>query len=317
MAKGKELAQSQQDECVALEAIVREHSLQTMNTAEVFAPAVRLSQGLQALREQISEEFMQQVVMPLQGSRLGFRTDKDTGQGYPVAVVKEVFIEATLRGLRPVGNEFNIIANNLYVTREGLTRLLRDYPGLTDLDINPEPPRAVAGDKGATVKFKASWKIDGVPNSLEGEIPVRINAGMGVDAILGKADRKIKHRIYNKITGSKSLLPTDGEVGDDVIETTGKTAPGGLQAGRVNRRQQRAEAQQQEAEPEGLTPEERDLVCEYADNALKGDAWTAHAKRVEQEAGEDAEPLDPDEWPVELQRAVLSDAKAWQEGGAL
>ena len=62
---------------------------------------------------------------------------------------------------------------------------------------------------------KASWKLNGTPDVMEAEIPVRINAGMGSDAILGKAERKMRARIYNRITGTE--FP-EGEVGDVVVE---------------------------------------------------------------------------------------------------
>ncbi len=56
-------------------------------------------------------------------------------------------------------------------------------------------------------------------------IPVKVNGGMGADAILGKAERKMLFRIYQRVNGS-SFGAVDGEVGDvEAINTTGETAP--------------------------------------------------------------------------------------------
>jgi hypothetical protein len=138
--------------------------------------------------------------MPLQGSSLGFRTDKDSQGGYPEAVVIECATEALLRGLRLTGNEWNIIGGRCYVAQAGCARLVSTYPGLTDLEHAPGVP--VMGNGGAIVEYTMRWKLDGVAMGMTRRIPVRVNGGMGMDAVLGKAKRKMLAAVYERLTGS-------------------------------------------------------------------------------------------------------------------
>jgi hypothetical protein len=193
----------------ALDAVISQCSLQHMDGATQFEAMFKMAAGMRELRSLITEDAMKDV-MQLQNTSLGFRTDKAQG-GYGVDVVKDCVIEASLRGLRPVGNEFNIISGRLYVTKEGLSRLVREYPGVTDLRLSPAVP--VMRNGGAIVLYKATWNLDGKTQSLEREFPVRVNSGMGADAIIGKATRKMLAAIYGQLTGSEHALP-EGEVGD-------------------------------------------------------------------------------------------------------
>lgn len=179
-------------------------------SVEGFRQMLAVSNGIQQLRKILTPAIMSDV-MSLQGSRLGFRTDKDTKGGYPPEVVRDCFIEALLRGAMPVGNEFNIISGQAYFTREYFERVVPSLPNLTNLKIIPGVPKGASG--GAVVPMKATWEYRGVPDSLEVEIPVRINDGMIVDAILGKARRKLLAQIYTHITGRNVV---DAEIGEDV-----------------------------------------------------------------------------------------------------
>ncbi|MFW6118877.1 MAG: hypothetical protein ACOC7S_00925 [Planctomycetota bacterium] len=177
-----------------------------------FKQAVALASGMNKLRQALTPQVMEPI-MELQGSRLGFRTDKDRSGGYGLSVVREAVIEATLRGVRPVGNEFNIIAGNAYITKEGFTHLVRSYPGLTDYRDTFAVPK---GHKdGAVVHAEAEWKLNGKPQTLECDIPVRVNKNMGIDAILGKAKRKLLARVYARVTGTTHTLP-EGDVDDTI-----------------------------------------------------------------------------------------------------
>jgi hypothetical protein len=121
-------------------------------------------------------------------------------------------MEAMIRGFQPIGNEMNIIAGRAYFTKEGFDRKVAQFPGLTDLEMFPSVP--VQKDGGALVGYHASWKLNGKVDSLicdvvkvneqpvDRRIPVRVNDGMGADAILGKATRKFLARIYKRISGA-------------------------------------------------------------------------------------------------------------------
>ena len=213
------------DKLAALEQMAAQQAnvLAHPNKGAIFAPAFQMAEAISSMRELLTDEVMKPI-MKLQGSRLGFRTDKDKernkegGFGYPLEVVRDCLIEAVLNGARPSGNEMNIIAGNCYLTREYFTRFVREFPGLTDLTCEFTPP--VNGPYGAMIDCKASWRINGKPDSLhcqktdiaDNRICVRVNAGMQADAIFGKADRKLKARIWQKLTGSNSSV--DGDVDD-------------------------------------------------------------------------------------------------------
>ena len=189
--------------------------LACMNTLErgmVMADAITTIRGL------LTDAVMAKIY-PLMNTGLGFRTDRKPGNEYSVNEVREVMVEALLLGLYPIGNEFNIISGRCYVTREGYTRKVREFPGLTDLVITPGIP--AMKDGGALVPIKATWKLNGTPNSVERTFPIKVNNGMGSDAILGKADRKVKAWVYAILTGSQ--LTQDGDV-DDVADATEKAS---------------------------------------------------------------------------------------------
>lgn len=218
----------------AVEVAVQDSGVHAIAALPTFLQAIKMAQGIRALREALTDEFVQLAIMPLQGSSLGFLTDKDKDGGYAIGVVKDVVIEAMLRGFRVVGNEFNIIGNRFYGTKAGFERHVQEYPGLTDLALQPGVPSLSQDKSGALVPYHASWKLDGVPMTLvcqytkDGEnvtdqrIPVRVNAGMGADAILGKATRKMLFRIYQRLNGS-TYGAGEGDIGDS-IETTGEPA---------------------------------------------------------------------------------------------
>jgi hypothetical protein len=190
--------------------------------------AVQLATGINQLRNALTEDVVKQVFMPLQGSPLGFLTDKDSSGGYPVAVIREVMLETMIHGLRPVGNEVNVIAGRMYAAKNGLMRLVLTYPGVTNVRITPGVP--ARSEKGALVPMRVSLLRDGAPLEFVRElrkaedgtiddtrIPVRVNAGMGADAVVGKATRKMLKAVLDSLRGN--VLPiAEG----DAIETVGE-----------------------------------------------------------------------------------------------
>lgn len=208
-----------------LDQVADDCRLSVKESSGCFARTFAMANGMRDLKAAIKPEMMS-AIMELQGSSLGFRTDKDaTQQQYPIEAVKECLIEATLRGARPVGNEFNIIAGRCYLTKEYFQRAVGEFEGLTDLRLHPGVP--TTAPNGALVPYSATWKLNGKEQSLERRqrkvgddvlderIPVKVNAGMGADAILGKATRKMLAAIYGMLTGS--AVAPDGEVEESAV----------------------------------------------------------------------------------------------------
>ena len=167
-----------------------------------------LAESMAMMRANFRGDILERV-KGLNGTALGFLTDS-RDKPYPDNVIRDCVIEAMLRGAQPIGNEFNIIAGRCYLTKAYFERQLRSFPGLTELRLTEGVPQAAQQHGGALVPYRATWKLNGQPDSLvcaelpEGDtrIAVRVNSGMGVDAILGKAKRKILARIFARVTGS-------------------------------------------------------------------------------------------------------------------
>lgn len=222
------------EEMVArIESAIEKHGVHRLVGLSPIAQIVKLAEGMKALRAALPNSFVETTILPLQGSQLGFLTDRDGKGGYETSVVKDVVVEAMMRGFNVVGNEFNIISGKFYGAKAGFERLVSTYPGLTDLDMQPGLPQVNKEMSGAAVPFVATWRLDGkkmeircenTKDGTDNRIPVKINAGMGPDAILGKAYRKMYFRIYKRLTGSAFGL-VDGDATDGPIDTVGEAAP--------------------------------------------------------------------------------------------
>jgi len=210
--------------CANLEMIVKNCSLASLDASGAFEKALMVATGIQQLRAAITPAMMARI-MPLMNTKLGFLTDRDpnkpNGRGerpvpYSPEVVKECFIEATLTGLSLAGNEFNILFGGMYVTKNGFKRKIKDLPGFSDLKTVVKVPRNMDG--GAIVGTSATWRYNGISDSCERDFAVKLQAGMGSDAAIGKAERRLYKLIFEQTTGT-SL--SDGEADDScAIETT-------------------------------------------------------------------------------------------------
>jgi hypothetical protein len=176
--------------------------------------ALSMARAIQGLRDLLTKDVVADLMI-LQGTKLGFLTDKDKTGGYELATVRDVAIEAIIRGFRLVGNEVNIIAGRFYPTREGFERVVREWPGVSAIDLDFEVPE-IHGDS-ARIAGTAQWTLNGRRHLIERmktatrdlRIPVRVNNGMGVDAVLGKARAKMYRLIHERLTGLITDLQTD------------------------------------------------------------------------------------------------------------
>lgn len=184
-------------------------ALATSDGANV-AMALAVADSIADLRELFDQPEVRTRIEALQDTPLGFRTDRDPKQKnhktgelntpYPWPVVRDANIEAVLRGLQVVGNQFNIIAGRFYGTKEGLEYLIPKVPGLSEFRQVLGVPRTQTG--GAIVECKATWKMHGKPDSLEVSIPIKTDSYSGADQILGKATRKFLSRCYRQMCGA-------------------------------------------------------------------------------------------------------------------
>lgn len=215
-----------------------------------FERAMVVAEAMAELREAITPPMLARF-KSLANSRLGFLTDKDPnkwdkrangGKGawtepYKDEVLTECLIEATLRGLLPVGNQFNIIAGSVYTTKEGYKAQLKKLKGLQDFAPIIGTPRQVQGHEEWFVRCKGRAVYNGQQVSFgeseedKIEIPVKGDNFSTVDSIKGKAERKFLKIVFERLTGIET---PDGDITEAQMLTeptapaTGQLTTGGL-----------------------------------------------------------------------------------------
>lgn len=190
------------------------------------AAALEVAGAIEDLRAQFDQTEIRQRIIALQDSPLGFRTDRDPktkrkkrrdesgpeeyNTPYGWEVVRDCSIEATLRGLQLVGNQFNIISSRAYVTKEGFEYLIRRLAHVSAFKPIIGVPRTLNG--GALVECEATWMHGNVAQSLKVTIPVKGDDFSGADQLIGKATRKFLRRCYEMMTGQS--VP-EGDAADE------------------------------------------------------------------------------------------------------
>jgi|GEM_PF-517709 len=189
-----------------LDEIANSYQLATVEKSP-FTAALSTAVAINELRSLLTPDVMAPI-MQLMNSPLGFLTDR-TGRPnwkgevkplYTVEVVRDALIEATLRGFHPVGNEFNIIAERFYGAKNGFTRKVSTYPGLTNFSDSYSIPKIV-GEAGAIVVAEASWNLNGKADTIRREFAVKGDKFAGADSYTGKAERKLFAAVYKRISG--------------------------------------------------------------------------------------------------------------------
>jgi len=181
------------------------------------------AQGIAQLKQAMTPEFMS-VIMPLQGTALGFLTDRDSAGGYPPEVVRDCMISALMCGVGVAGNQFNIISGKMYITLRGVERIVYGWPGIVFKEDPPGVPRVEEAGSGALVEMSATWTLHGKHDEMgcvkgsngdvDTRICVRVNKGMGTDAILGKARRKFLARVWTRLLGTGGNAAPVAEIDD-------------------------------------------------------------------------------------------------------
>lgn len=190
-----------------------------------FEKAYVVSDAIGKLRAMLTEEYMKPI-MNLQGSKLGFRTDKDKnkdgskGPGYPMEVVRDCLIDAVLIGLQPTGNEFNIISGQMYPTKEGCGALLARNFSEVKYSIITGLPRVNNEKTSCAFELEISWEVNGEKFMEKVPKPIKIDSWTSVDAMVGKAERKGRAWLISRLSGVEI---TDGETEDanaEVLSTS-------------------------------------------------------------------------------------------------
>jgi hypothetical protein len=228
--KNTSLVKASDNQVMAIEQALADCAAHNLTGLSPIIITLKLAKGMDTLRKNLSGELLDSVIA-ISNTELGFLTDRKPGQkdkdgrelSYHTWQIRDCVIDAMLRGASIVGNEFNVIAGKCYLTKNYFKRVLRDWPGLTDFKTTPGVPTQSVN--GCLVPYRGEWRLNGVPDELrcehtsEGDfrIPVKVNEGMGVDAVLGKAERKFLARVHNRVSGS-GWASMQGQDDEDVLE---------------------------------------------------------------------------------------------------
>jgi hypothetical protein len=219
--------------------LISTEAVELFDQSGSFGKEIAVAQAVGDMRLMLTDDVMKPV-MALMNTPLGFMTDKDpsrpawdkkangyvTPEPYPVEVVREAVIEAKLRGAHLVGNEFNIISKRFYAAKNFLERKVKELTKGT-IEICTHAPVLSADGTSAKAKCSARWEFSGEKFDIglrpedQCEFVIRVNASMGADAIVGKAERKLYARIYKRLTGRPIL---DGDTDETPEKNVTPTA---------------------------------------------------------------------------------------------
>jgi|SRR5574344_263051 hypothetical protein len=169
------------------------------------------------LERVLSEDVMKAVFMPLMNKKIGFLTDHDPARRrkdgtystpYSVDIVRTSIIDAASIGLMPTGNQFNIIAERMYPTKEGYTALLKRLSQTMKLKYvfqfdNEKPVVNNTNNPYVSIPTVIYYELNG-----EKQKPFMYTASVKQDSFSsddqrrGKAERKAKKAFYEFLTGN-------------------------------------------------------------------------------------------------------------------
>jgi len=163
-------------------------------------------QIVKTLREILTEQVMKDVFMPLMNTKVGFLTDRtgrpnSNGQvkpPYAIETVRNCIVDAVCFGLLPTFNQFNIIAERMYPTKEGYTALLKKLGVKYVINIG--------NDKGtsqgfADIPVSVIFEYKGEKKTLPINATVKKDSYSSPDQLKGKAERRAKKALFEYITG--------------------------------------------------------------------------------------------------------------------
>lgn len=222
MAK-QELAKFE-SQLAAIEQVAAENAeLVVSGVAQTLTQAFTLAAAVEKVSELLTPDVMARLISLKNKGRLGWRTDKE----YTPDQYHALWVDMILRGALPVNDEVCCIGGNGYLEKNYFRRRLKTYKGLTDLRI--QPGKVEMKPSGALVEMTLICLIDGEERKVErlagSSIPVRLNAGQGADAALGKAERKIMAQFWGQLTGSVQTM-SDSDAGlEDLQDSTVRNEP--------------------------------------------------------------------------------------------
>ena len=185
-------------------ACERAQKLELANNVSAAFTAVDI---VSTLREALTPEIMQKVFMPLMNTKIGFLTDRN-GKArsggrpalplYSVDVVRDCLIDAVSNGLLATGNQFNIIAERMYPTKEGYTALLKKIGAKYLLNFGNDQSQTPGL---AEIPVTINFEYRGEKKSFKIIASLKKDEYSSMDQLKGKAERRAKKVLYEYLTG--------------------------------------------------------------------------------------------------------------------
>lgn len=205
------------------------HYAMELAKSDKFLRPIVQAQALNTLRHDMGPDCLA-VVRSMENTPLGFKTDKEGG--YPDHVLRDCVIMAMLDSLGFSGNQFNIIAGQYYVTKEGWSELLEQMGATNAVAYASLPEPGDVTEAPANSGKKYTIRMGGYAECLfsgkrwraemrrsDGFDTRRMISGYGRDlaeamnAIAGKAEATLFKKLYYTISGK----PEPVEAGEPIV----------------------------------------------------------------------------------------------------
>lgn len=120
-------------EAVSAQLAAVQNEVNTLSKNNSLVSCLSAASAMYMLDQVLTDDVVHTYFFPLMNTRAGFLTDRNPNKvrrgqqpatPYTIAEVRACLKDAILKGLLPVGNQFNIISGSVYITREGYTALL-------------------------------------------------------------------------------------------------------------------------------------------------------------------------------------------------
>lgn len=156
-----------------------------------------------AIREALTNDVMNAVIMPLVNTKAGFLTDRKPTRKNPNPVpytldeVRSCVIEALTKGVLATGNHFNIIAGSCYITREGYAYLLKKLGCKFVLEV--AEPVTNGNSQKFSVKINAEYRGERI--AYTANFTLSKGAYTTDEQNAGKAWARAVKSLYTYVTG--------------------------------------------------------------------------------------------------------------------
>lgn len=157
-----------------------------------------------AIREALTNDVMNAVIMPLVNTKAGFLTDRKPTRKNPNPVpytldeVRSCVIEAIMKGVLCSGNHFNIISGSCYITREGYAYLLKKLGCKFIIEVG-EPVAVTANSQKYAVKINAEYRGERI--GYTANFTLSKGAYTTDEQNAGKAWARAVKSLYTYVTG--------------------------------------------------------------------------------------------------------------------